>query len=379
MWGWGYNEHHRLGLQDIADNGIQKPFALYPLNNLGFKAKKISCGTMHSLVLFEEKNGKKTLYSVGSKVGSEFAHLGVAEDKVGDSDKVGEDQMPFREIPTFSDREVADFTAHDCSSLVILTGSDSPASDLYNHVLPDGSKSKGLLHFYKRGDKWEFLSQEQYEAKKGDLPDICFAIKNPIADIPSKEWPDLEALAKEILEDQIPSGELKHEGFADGKTGEDIKGPLYFSRCLINHEEIESQHSETSIKLDDQNSLNPLVYIRIAKKMKKDAKLPSISLEKYYSQDSRHGLDMEIIPDLSYEKNQALIKATQEVWDESLEQDAKFLPEYKKDLLEKIDSKLSSLIAGRAISEISIEKDLKVGEIEFKDKGLQKLSEKAKK
>jgi len=357
LWGWGYNEHRRLGLEDVAENGIQKPFALYPLNGLGLKAKKVSCGTFHTLVLFEEKSGKQTLYSVGAKVGSDFAHLGVSEDKVGEED------TPFREIPSFSDREVADFAAHDSSSLVIVTGSGSPANDLYNHVLPDGSKSKGLLHFYKKGDKWEFLPSEQYEAKKADLPDICFAIKCPIADIASKDWPDLEALAQDILDDQISSGEVQHEGYPDSNTGEAIKGPLYHARCLVNHEEVECHHSESTIGEDDQNSLNPMIFIRIARKMKKGAKIPSIALDKFYGQDSKHGLDIEIIPDLTYEKNSALIKATQEVWDESLEHDAKFLPEYKKDLLACMDNKLSQVIADRDVSKISLEKDLKIAEI----------------
>jgi hypothetical protein len=117
-------------------------------------------------------------------------------------------------------------------------------------------------------------------------------------------------LAKEVLSDQITSGEVTHEGFASSKTGEVVKGPLYHSRCLINHEEIEVNHSEITVKEDDQYSLNPLIFIRIAKSLKKDAKLPSLALEKYYEQDSRHGLDIEIIPDLTYEKNSALIKAT---------------------------------------------------------------------
>jgi hypothetical protein len=97
--------------------------------------------------LFEEANGKRSLYSVGTKVGSDFAHLGAPEDKVG------EDEKPFREIQIFSDRVVADFVAHDTSSLVVVEGSDSPADDLYNHKLPEGKKAKGLLHFYMKEGK----------------------------------------------------------------------------------------------------------------------------------------------------------------------------------------------------------------------------------
>lgn len=83
----------------------------------------------------------------------------------------------------------------------MVEGPDSPADDLYNHKLAEGKKAKGLLHFYLKDSKWHFVSEEEYETRKGELPDLCFAIKSPIEDIASKEWPDLTALAKEVLED----------------------------------------------------------------------------------------------------------------------------------------------------------------------------------
>jgi hypothetical protein len=44
-----------------------------------------------------------------------------------------------------------------------------------------------------------------------------------------------------------------------------------------------------------------------------------------------------------------------------------------------IDTKLGQIIGDKEVNNISVEKDLKIGEIEFKDKGLQKLSEQVKK
>jgi len=58
------------------------------------------------LVLFENEKGKKILYSIGIKVGSDYAHLGAEEDHC---DSV---EVPFREISTFSDRSLQDFMAH---------------------------------------------------------------------------------------------------------------------------------------------------------------------------------------------------------------------------------------------------------------------------
>lgn len=78
---------------------------------------------------------------------------------------------------------------------------------------------------------------------------------------------------------------------------------------------------------------------------------------------------------MTYEKNSALIKATQEVWDENLEADSKFLPAYKKDLLAKIDDKIGKIFSESSEKReqpdlISMDKDVKVNEIEFTDKGL---------
>ena len=82
---------------------------------------------------------------------------------------------------------------------------------------------------------------------------------------------------------------------------------------------------------------------------------------------------------MTYQVNDQLIKATQELWDEIVESDGKFAMKYKKELLEVVDAKLSGIISGKRIQDVNFEKDLKVGELEFKDKGLKKLSERAKK
>jgi hypothetical protein len=63
------------------------------------------------------------------------------------------------------------------------------------HSLPDGRKVKGLLHFYKKGDQWNYVTSDEYEQKKNELPALSFAMKYPVADLASKEWPDLEALS----------------------------------------------------------------------------------------------------------------------------------------------------------------------------------------
>jgi len=56
-----------------------------------------------------------------------------------------------------------------------------------------------------------------------------------------KEWPDLEALAAEVLDNAAPAIEHREK---DSTTDAIVKGPLYHSKCQINHEEIEVNHGE---------------------------------------------------------------------------------------------------------------------------------------
>ena len=156
LWGWGQNMHNRLGHSSVNEEiGINKPFSLYLMNNLGFKALKISCGFLHSLVLFEDKEGHELLYSVGIESSDFSSHLGVSEEKANNP------EIPFNVIPTFNDRKVLDFCAHDGqASIVIVAGVDNEKGGIYHHNLPGGKTAKGLLHFYKQGDSWHFVSEQ---------------------------------------------------------------------------------------------------------------------------------------------------------------------------------------------------------------------------
>ena len=82
---------------------------------------------------------------------------------------------------------------------MLLDGPGGTASEcLYQHTLPNGSSSQGLLHFYKKADKWHYVPAEEYEAKKAELPPVCFAIKSPVKDLENKPWPDLAETEKQL-------------------------------------------------------------------------------------------------------------------------------------------------------------------------------------
>jgi hypothetical protein len=120
----------------------------------------------------------------------------------------------------------------------------------------------------------------------------------------------LDKLAAEVIDASADSSEVVHTGYKCSKSGAVVKGPLYHSCCIVNHGEVESNFGEQTIHADTQESINPQIFIRVAKKMKADAKLPTFSLEKYYKPESRAGVDIEIVPDLRFKKNHRFIKMT---------------------------------------------------------------------
>lgn len=64
-------------------------------------------------------------------------------------------------------------------------------------------ESTGMMHFYKKDGKWVYVTAEEYASKKQSLPDICFATKHRIADLNSKNFPDLSQLQSLISANKI--------------------------------------------------------------------------------------------------------------------------------------------------------------------------------
>jgi hypothetical protein len=75
---------------------------------------------------------------------------------------------------------------------------------------------------------------------------------------------------------------------------------------------------------DAKFSAHPLIFLRIAKPVKKDSVIPSFALEKFYEQDSSHGITLEVVPNLSIQKNSKLVDLTKESWTQLNENAQKF-------------------------------------------------------
>ena len=57
---------------------------------------------------------------------------------------------------------------------------------------------EGLAHFFKRDAEWHFVTASDYEARRGELPLVCFATRNSVKEFATRDFPNLEALAAQL-------------------------------------------------------------------------------------------------------------------------------------------------------------------------------------
>ena len=83
---------------------------------------------------------------------------------------------------------------------------------------PENPSATGLMHFYqedhpekvidgKKAKVWKFLSQDQYEAQKDSLPDLCFATRHKIK--------GLSEVVQKIKEGTASDSDWQYNGLPD--------------------------------------------------------------------------------------------------------------------------------------------------------------------
>lgn len=93
--------------------------------------------------------------------------------------------------------QIADFaTTYNSVFFVIRGGQKKPIS-----FVPEKPDNTGLVHFYKKGSEWSYVTADEYEAKKDELPDVCFATRHPIPDFTNKKFPEIEGLQAALKTD----------------------------------------------------------------------------------------------------------------------------------------------------------------------------------
>ncbi|CDW84904.1 hect e3 ubiquitin [Stylonychia lemnae] len=369
LWAWGCNLSKRAGFKEDIYDGIFEP------KKVTFPAKekltplKISCGFDHTLIIFEDESKEKKLYSVGQdeKI---FHHLGLTQIEAEDKNNY------YREVTAFRGFNIVDFKAGHRSSHVIIEGEKEPTDNLHSHKV-NGELKTGILHVYKdEAGKLQYLTQDEYEAKKDTLPDICLALKSQVENLENIELPDLNDLAKELIDQE--STDTTHDGLQCNLTLQPLNGVRYFSFSKINGDNQKVDLCETAFMQPNSFDINPLIYYRIKKPLKKGARLPIIDLKQYYKESSSYGLDIEIKPDLSYQKNEKMIELTKTSYDELCDSASKFASDLDQDLLREMDRYVRSNLNDKLLEDITVKNDFKIADMTFKNVKIKKLQESVK-
>lgn len=318
----------------------------------------------------KNKKGEKKLYAVGQEHEGNYQHLGKKDKKdLKESERV-------HLLGEFDAEEILDFAAAKHSTIVLIAGPGKNMNEgLYQHELPDGTKSHGLIHFYKKAGNWVFLPAEQYEAKKAELPAVCFAAKCPLKDIDSKQWPELDKIEAMLQK----TGDEHDVNCA--LTGKKIVGPRYYTRYMANTVQVELSLSEAGVQQDNQHSLNPQVFLRLTRPLLQDKELPQLDPADFYDAKPGTSLSFECEPELRWVQNSALLKKTSDQWN-SVKKVFEQFPADKEctgELLRKMEELTKeSLKSAEEIKDVDFKNVFKVSDVTFENEKLKGLSDNVK-
>ena len=127
------------------------------------------------------------------------------------------------------------------------------------------------------------MTQEEYQDKKGELPDLSFACRYPIENFREKTFPDLDALLPEIEIDESPTA--TYPALTYQKEPLPSTKPLYYANAKISGRDVKIYASEEEVLQSGQPfDMNPLIFYRISKTAKHLDKLPMMNLTDYFKQ-----------------------------------------------------------------------------------------------
>ncbi|CAI2359604.1 unnamed protein product [Moneuplotes crassus] len=226
----------------------------------------------------------------------------------------------------------------------------------------------GTMHFWRKDNEWVYASKQEYAKLKeeGKLPDVCYATKKYIEDIPNKKWLD-----------------FNKEDLLDSQASDDIE-PIYLARFdeedkKASEEENKDdgfvQSNETDIFEKKSSDIKDSIYFRIGKPLKNKSALPIFKLEECFGKEENPIFKINITPDYGYEKNDKMIQLnanTDKEEKKSYERLALGFKEFSPKLDKKIMQSIDAYLAKNNMEFTdTTEKDIKFEELIFENQELK--------
>lgn len=264
----------------LATRHSDKPNLFKWFKDKNLKVLDVRTGLNMAVISTQDSNGKREFYGLGQQMNDynvNYETIFVNRFNQGTKALYGTCIHVYTEI---TPEKVADYALTKNVIAFIMKGeTKKPVS-----IVPSKPDATGLIHFFKQGEKWEFVTEDEYEAKKNEIPQLSFASRHPIADFSQKTFADLN---------ELQSG-LEFEG-----EGE----PTYYSRYTSGNSEDEkakevSATEKEALEGGQTFDLDPVIFIRSARPLKKACEgLPTLKLSDYFQHpsDKEEGLEFAIL------------------------------------------------------------------------------------
>ena len=138
--------------------------------NNGLKVLDFSAAEIYAMVKVENAQGDQMFYGL---LHPDYHYH--AKREFGNSYKVIIPRILFK-LENIDASKVVSFDCGSHMTMFVFKPIGKIAS-----IIPGRETSSGLTHAFKAGDVWKFIPEDEYQARKGELPGLSYAIQYPFA------------------------------------------------------------------------------------------------------------------------------------------------------------------------------------------------------
>lgn len=282
----------------------------------------VKAGMEMAIVLTENSEGNREFYGFGKNIREcSNNNKQVYPARFGENAKTMCPHIYL--IVDIDANKIADYAVtYDSVSYLVKGDNKKPIS-----IVPDKPDATGLIHYYKNKEdgNWVFVTEDEYEAKKEDLPRLCFATRASISDFSEKKFVDLEALESQL-------------------TFESEGEPSYYAKFTIGASEDETITQVTAtekmaLEASQAYDINPVIFIRSSKPATNALDvIQSVKLTDYFQQvEENESIGFTIQKTVITEADLEPIEVRDEASKQFLSDIKDFTPSQDSQLIAQID------------------------------------------